>query len=144
MRHNTGLGAIGGRIREKRKELRVSQREMAEALGIAHTYLSEIENGKGNPGPDLFVKLGSIYGMDLQYIFLGGEDKPIKAEKSPGIARVDVSDQIDSVDKLVWFMEQSAFIRNSILALGAKFILENKEFVKSLLDEKENKKEKKP
>lgn len=139
MRHNTGLGSIGSRIRQKRKELHVSQREMAEALGIAPTYLSEIENGKGNPGPDIFIKLGSIYGMNLQYIFLGEEDISIKIEKKPDITRVDISDQIDSVDKLLWFMEQSAYIRNSILALGAKFILENKEFIKSVLNEKENK-----
>ena len=112
---------------------------MAEALGIAPTYLSEIENGKGNPGPDIFIKLGSIYGMNLQYIFLGEEDISIKIEKKPDITRVDISDQIDSVDKLLWFMEQSAYIRNSILALGAKFILENKEFIKSVLNEKENK-----
>ena len=136
MKKNTYLAEIGERLKKKRKELNIRQRDMAETLGIAPTYLSELENGKGNPGPDIFVKLASIYKIDLHYLFLGKENIPVKMEKNPAITNVNISEELDSVDKLVWLMEQSPYIRNSILALAAKFIFEDSKFIQSILDKK--------
>ena len=136
MKKNTYLAEIGERLQKKRKELDIRQKEMAEALGIAPTYLSEIENGKGNPGPDIFVKLSSIYGINLQYLFVGDEDTPVKKVRKSDVSSIDLSKELDSMDKLIFLMENSAFIRNSVMAWAAKFIMENKEFLETVLDKK--------
>jgi transcriptional regulator with XRE-family HTH domain len=140
MKKNTNLADIGERLKKQRKEMNIRQKEMAEALGIAPTYLSEIENGKGNPGPDIFVKLASIYGINLHYLFMGDEDTPVKKERRPDVSSIDLSAELDSIDKLVLLMENSAYIRNSVMAWAAKFILENKEFIETVLDKKPIKK----
>jgi transcriptional regulator with XRE-family HTH domain len=40
---------FGERVRELRKEQRVSQRDLAGRAGIDFTYLSKIENGRAEP-----------------------------------------------------------------------------------------------
>ena len=40
---------IGERIRERRKALGVSQRDLSELAGVSLHTLSDIESGKGNP-----------------------------------------------------------------------------------------------
>ena len=143
MKKNTSVANIGNRIRQKRKELHIRQKEMAEALGIAPAYLSEIENGKGNPGPDIFIKLSTIYGIDLNYLFLGTEGKPDGNANSTGSIEIDLNDGIGTVEQLVWLTEQSLYIRNSVLAAVSRFILDNSEVIQSILNNKSNKEEKK-
>ena len=136
MKKNTSLAEIGERIRKIRKEMHIRQKEMAEALGIVPAYLSEIENGRGNPGPDLFVKLASIYNIDLHYLFLGEETSPSKTVKSTTPPTIDLHDGIGTLEQLVWLMEQSSFIRTSVLSLVSKFIFENIETIKFVLEKK--------
>lgn len=140
MRKNSYLPEIGERLQKKRKELNVRQRAMAKALGIAPTYLSELENGKGNPGPDIFVNLSLIYGINLQYLLVGDEDtpedSPEKKARRPNVSSIDLSKELDSIDDLIFLMENSPFIRNSVMAWAAKYIMENKEFLEMALDKK--------
>ncbi len=41
--------SIGERIRERRKALGISQRDLSELAGVSLHTLSDIESGKGNP-----------------------------------------------------------------------------------------------
>jgi transcriptional regulator with XRE-family HTH domain len=136
MKKNTSLAEIGERIRKKRKEMNIRQKEMAEALGIVPAYLSEIENGKGNPGPDLFVKLASIFNIDLHYLFLGDENPPTGTVMSTVTPTIDLHDGIDTVEQLVWLVEQSSFIRTSVLSLVSEFIIDNVDRIKPILEKK--------
>ena len=48
---------VGSLIRSRRGELGLSLSQLAEAVGCAKSYLSEVENGKRNPGDETLVKL---------------------------------------------------------------------------------------
>ena len=37
---------IGPRLKQRRKEMRIKQTEMAKELGVSQTYLSNIEGGE--------------------------------------------------------------------------------------------------
>ncbi len=52
---------FGQRIRALRKELRLSQRELAERVGIDFTYLSKIENGRGEPPSEAVIKKLAVH-----------------------------------------------------------------------------------
>lgn len=39
---------IGPRLKQRRKEMRIKQTEMAKELGVSQTYLSNIEGGRTN------------------------------------------------------------------------------------------------
>jgi transcriptional regulator with XRE-family HTH domain len=78
-KHETSATDIGQRLKAVRKRLHVQQQEMAAALKVASSYLSEIENGKGNPGPEFFVRLATQFNINLNYLFMGAPDMFIDA-----------------------------------------------------------------
>ena len=48
---------IGDRIRAKRKEHKLSQRELAEMVHVSPSHLSDIENGKKTIGVDILMRI---------------------------------------------------------------------------------------
>ena len=55
-------------LKSIRKERRLSQRELASMVGITRSYLSTVENGRGNPSHDLVGKILKELGHRLQLI----------------------------------------------------------------------------
>ena len=48
---------VGSKIVQKRRELSLTQKQLAEILNISNNHLSNIENGKAAPSFDLFVNI---------------------------------------------------------------------------------------
>ena len=48
---------MGNRIIQKRRELHISQKELANRLNISNNHLSNIENGKAGPSFELFIEI---------------------------------------------------------------------------------------
>jgi len=60
---------IGDRLRNLRAEYNLTQRELADALGVCHTYISKIERGKAQPGAKFIRGCARVFGLradDLQ------------------------------------------------------------------------------
>ena len=47
-------------IREKREELGLSQKELAEKSGITQSFLCDIEQGRSKPSIDVPIKLAKL------------------------------------------------------------------------------------
>jgi len=47
-------------IREKREELGMSQKELAEKSGITQSFLCDIEQGRSKPSIDVAIKLAKV------------------------------------------------------------------------------------
>ncbi len=125
--------AIGQRIKNSRKALRFSQKEMAASLGISSSYLSEIEAGKANPGPEFFLKLAHLFNMHTEYLFHGDGDMFYsKAKSKSGITNhaFDFNRPMDSLDYLLWLLEKSSLFRNTVMAFAEKYLIDNEETVK--------------
>jgi transcriptional regulator with XRE-family HTH domain len=56
---------IGKQIRERRKELRVTQPDLAEMAGISINTFYKIERGQANPTVLVLNKIAEILGMEL-------------------------------------------------------------------------------
>ena len=54
------LKRIGLRIKEARRERKISQAELAEKLEISISHMSEIENGKTSFSIDIFMRMTEI------------------------------------------------------------------------------------
>ncbi len=50
--------AVADWCRRTRIDLDITQQQLADALGISRTYLSEIEAGRANPSLDLVDRMG--------------------------------------------------------------------------------------
>ena len=60
---------IGKRIRQKRKELKVSQGTIADLLDISDTQIFKFETGKSKIALDYLFKLADFFHIDINYFF---------------------------------------------------------------------------
>jgi y4mF family transcriptional regulator len=58
--------SIGAAIRNRRKELRITQPHLAELAKVSTNTLYKLERGQGNPSLDVLNKLAEILGMELK------------------------------------------------------------------------------
>lgn len=56
---------FGETIKERRKELGITQPHLAELANISTNTLYKLERGKGNPSLDILVKLAEVLGLEL-------------------------------------------------------------------------------
>ena len=67
---------IGEKIKNKRKELNLTQEYLAKELNISRQAVSKWEKGLSEPSMDNLVKLSEIFGVDIDYFKKDeGEDK---------------------------------------------------------------------
>ena len=63
--------SVGRRIQRLRLESNKSQREVAEATGLAISYLSRLENGHVNPSVGTLARISEAFGIPLSCFFDG-------------------------------------------------------------------------
>jgi y4mF family transcriptional regulator len=56
---------LGNAIKNRRKELRITQPHLAELADISTNTLYKLERGQGNPSLDVLNKLAEVLGMEL-------------------------------------------------------------------------------
>ncbi len=62
---------IGERIAQERNKLNLSQRELANEIGIASGLLSRIENDNKAPSISILYQLTEIFSITLSELFEG-------------------------------------------------------------------------
>lgn len=98
--------SIGSLIRAKRKELKLTQAQLAELIGSDEYYISAIETGKRNPGSKFLVSLSnslsipidSLLGLDSNIVL--HEQVSELEEKLQKLKPSDREFLIDILDKL--------------------------------------------
>jgi len=65
--------SLGQRIRKRRQSLKVTQQELAQALGMTPQHISAIEQDKGAPSLALLPKLADELGVSTDYLLSGKE-----------------------------------------------------------------------
>jgi transcriptional regulator with XRE-family HTH domain len=123
---------IGSRLKEIRKRLKVQQKVMAKILDVPASYLCDIEAGKGNPGPEFFIKLSTNYNVNLHYLIMGagdmlttdGEPKKVKPEA------FNIADGVDNIEKLAWIMERSLYFKSMILGAANRILVTDQDVVR--------------
>jgi transcriptional regulator with XRE-family HTH domain len=85
-----GTETFGKRIRRRRREDKLSQRKLAELVGVDFTYLSKLENDQQgqSPGEDLVVKLAEQLHDDSEELLALAGKVPVEALRT--LAREDV------------------------------------------------------
>jgi len=61
---------IENSVRECRKQLNLTQENLAELLGISRQTVYAIENKKYNPSLELALKLGKVFNKPVEDIFI--------------------------------------------------------------------------
>lgn len=65
------MNSIGNTLKEVRKNLSFTLREVEELTGISNAYLSQLENDKiKNPSVNILSKLSSVYRVPLKQLLI--------------------------------------------------------------------------
>ena len=75
------LNYRGITIKNRRLELKISQRELAEKIGITQPFMAEIESGRKNPSVETLDKICEH--LSLNAINLSEQKIDLSIEKSP-------------------------------------------------------------
>ena len=60
--------SIGISVRDRRKELGITQPHLAELAGVSTNTLYKLERGQGNPTLGVLNKLAEVLGMELKLV----------------------------------------------------------------------------
>lgn len=65
------LKQLGKRVRRRRTDLGIKQKELAAKINISNNHLSNIENGKAAPSFFTFIDICSVLGVNPSYLIDG-------------------------------------------------------------------------
>ena len=68
--------SLGLRIRKVRQQARLSQRQLASYLGLAHSTLGHWENNRSSPNACHLLRIAEITGADV-FSLLTGKSSPL-------------------------------------------------------------------
>lgn len=62
----------GNMLKERRKELKLTQKQVAEKVGREQSYIARVENGKADIQLSSFFRIASVLGIQFVPTFLNG------------------------------------------------------------------------
>ena len=65
--------SLGERIKQRRQDLKITQQELAQSLGMTPQHISAIEQDKWAPSIALLPKLAEELGVSIDYLVSGKE-----------------------------------------------------------------------
>lgn len=83
--------SVGERIRTRRKALKLTQQELASAIGLTPQHISAIEQDKRAPSLQVLAKMAEELGVTVDFIVAGNGGNisdiipAIKADKTLGL-----------------------------------------------------------
>lgn len=72
---------FGEKIKEARKQERLTQKQLADLIGAAHNSISDWENNKNKPDPDTIELLCGVLKITPNYLLKSSEDDISPKEK---------------------------------------------------------------
>ena len=76
----------GERIKKLRKNKGVTQRELAERLGISEQAVSKWEKNLSNPSTKNLLEIAKIFGVSITYFYQSEESQSKKISKESGMS----------------------------------------------------------
>lgn len=91
------MSSIGERIRQVRKERRMTQVELSKLANVSQTTLSQLESGRNDSSKEL-PSIAKALGVDVYWLQTGINDKPINPNNIPNYAEVHDWDSNTPID----------------------------------------------
>ena len=71
MKHSLDYCGIGYRVRELRTRVKITQEDLAEAVGVSASFIGQIERGEKKPSLETVSRMAASLGTSMDYIVLG-------------------------------------------------------------------------
>jgi len=92
---------LGEKIKRRRKQLALSQGELAEKVGVNSTHLSRLEGGKYQPSVDVLKRVAEELGVSADYLLSNEDEEPaeVTISNKPLAERIRMVDALDEADQ---------------------------------------------
>ena len=98
------IQGLPSRLRDKREQLHLSRKTVAESIGIAASTLAGFENGHRTPSTEVLLSLSGLYHCSVDYLL--GVDR---SSSQFYIDTTGLSDgEIEAISRLVDEMKQTS------------------------------------
>ena len=111
---------IGQRIAALRKNVGMSQAELARALGVSPSAVGMYEQGRREPSAAGFVALAQVFGVTTDYLLTG---KPLQSGDTDVMAQL-VGQLVDSADLRLAQRKDRPFTRQELTLLFTAMLSE--------------------
>lgn len=95
---------IGKRIRERRKQLNLTQEQLAELIDVTPQMISTAENGSKGIRPENIIKLGKALNISCDYLLTGHSSSRDFDNLTKGIGKLS-EDEIDKLIELLYLLK---------------------------------------
>ena len=87
--------SLGYMLRDRREEMRLTQRQLAAKLGVKASHVAYLENGRRRPSLSLLRRIADVLGLDKETIFLLAhpEAKYLLSDRTPENGKAERPDQ---------------------------------------------------
>lgn len=104
------MEAVAIKIRDLRKELGLTQKELAEKIGVHPAQLAKYELDISTPSLGALVKLAKYCEVSIDYLVFGTDKEIIKRSKIHDQELLDLTRRIDRLnrpqrDKIKWAIQ---------------------------------------
>ena len=111
---------IGQRIAALRKNVGMSQAELARALGVSPSAVGMYEQGRREPSAAGFVALAQVFGVTTDYLLTG---KPLQSGDTDVMTQL-VGQLVDSADLRLAQRKDRPFTRQELALLFTAMLSE--------------------
>ena len=74
-------------IRDKRKELSISQEKLAEMVGVTTSFVGQVERGESLPSVETLFAFVQCLNLDVNSLFFGGVDSQKEIDELCNLAQ---------------------------------------------------------
>ena len=99
MEYNSKL--TGNRIRKRRKQLKMKQCDLAEAVSTSNNHMSGIERGLEKPSVDLLLKICDVLNTTPDYLLIGVLRVDNSPENMSTLLKLCTNEEIDSIYNMI-------------------------------------------
>lgn len=89
---------LGEKLKALRTAKKMSQKELAERIGIAKSVISFYESGDRSPSYDVLIKIARIFNVTTDYLLLDGERE--RTVNVSGLSEEDIAAVTTVIDAL--------------------------------------------
>lgn len=123
---------LGDKIKTLRKERRITQQELANAIDVVQSTIGMIESGKKTGSPQTLIKLADFFGVTVDYLLSENDDK----KKEEDVTQIKLSKKAEKdIEKaLSQTLEDLSNTQDGLMFSGEPIDDETRELLKISLE----------
>jgi transcriptional regulator with XRE-family HTH domain len=97
--------ALGERIRQRRKQLGLSQQDTAEKLNLSVSFFSRVERGEKVASLETLIRITNLFGFSLDFLLQESLDKRVPDSLQAELAQIFTDKTEAQTERLIGWLK---------------------------------------